>query len=397
MRPSPALLAYVEMLTLPAFALETLIERELADNPALERVETAGTWIETGDVPAASSPREQLLADVVVGLPSDDRRLAEYIVGSLDERGLLDLDDADLARALGVEVTHVRRVLDVVRSVGPAGVGARDVREGLVLQLERYGDEPIVVLARRIVERHLEELAHGRDEAIAAQIGVSPTDVAEARDFIRSRLRPYVDLGPSSPAPPLVADIVVAERTEEPGTYDVQLAEDERYGLALNPLYERLAAEGGSLSPEEHARVLAQVAQARAFVERVERRRATLRRVAELVVARQREFLRRGSSAIVSLTRADIAHELGLHESTVCRAVANRCVRLPRGRIIPFSDFFRRSLGPEEALLRLVADEERPRSDSELAAELAARGFRVARRTVAKYRGRLGILPYALR
>ncbi len=153
----------------------------------------------------------------------------------------------------------------------------------------------------------------------------------------------------------------------------------------------------GLPSAAERARVVAQVAQARAFIERVERRRATLSRVARLVVAQQAAFLRNGTAALVPLTRAEVAEELGLHESTVCRTVAGRYVRLPGGRIVAFADFFRRSLGAEEALSQLVAAEGRPRSDTELAEELAARGFRIARRTVAKYRERLGILPYALR
>jgi len=397
MRVSPALLAFVEMLVLPAPALDELVERELADNPALERVESPGRVSRVEDVSSASSAREELFTDVVLSLHKCDRRLAEYVIGNLDERGFVDLDDDELARAAGVSVGRVRRVLQAVRDAGPPGVGARDLRESLLLQLDRIEDEPIAELARRVVASHLEDLAYGRDGTIAAALDVSPAEVDEARAFIRTRLRPYADLGPQSRVPSAVPDVVVTERPDEPGLYDVELADNARYGLALSPLYERLAADGDSLSDDERARVVEQVAQARAFIERVEQRRATLYRVAALVVARQRGFLRQGSAALVPLTRADVARELGLHESTVCRAVSGRYVRLPSGRVVLFADFFRRSLGAEETLARLVAEEKRPRSDAELADELAARGFRLARRTVAKYRGRLGILPYAMR
>jgi RNA polymerase sigma-54 factor len=397
MRASPALLAFVEMLVLSAPALDDLVERELADNPALERVEFLGQPGQIEDVPSASSAREELLADVMLTLPENDRLVAEYVVDSLDDRGFLDLDDEELARTAGVAVGVVRRVLQAVRDAGPPGVAAHDVRESLLLQIERIEGDPIVELARRIVECHLADLAHGRDDAIAATLGVPRPDVDAARVFVRTRLRPYVDLGPRTRAATIASDVAVAERPDEPGAYDVELVENERYGLALSPLYARLADDGDALSEEERARVVAQVAQARAFIARVDRRRATLQRVAELVVARQHAFVRHGSAALVPLTRADVARELGLHESTVCRAVSGRYVRLPSGRVVAFADFFRRSLGAEETLVRLVAEEDHPRSDAELAHELAACGFRVARRTVAKYRGRLGILPYVLR
>jgi RNA polymerase sigma-54 factor len=397
MRPSPALLAFVEMLALPALALDELVERELADNPALERDDERGTWKEPDDVAAGTSGRDELLADVTAVLPEHDRRVAEYVVGSLDERGFLDADLHELAHAIGVDVARVERVVQAVRDAGPPGVGARDVRQSLVLQLGLLDGSPVVELARRVVEWHLEDLAYGRDDAIAAALGVTPDEVAGARELIRSRLRPYADLGAPSSPPPVVADVIVTERPDESGAYDVELPEAERYGLALSPLYELLARDGDALSAAERARVVAQVAQARAFIERVERRRATLSRVARLVVAQQAAFLRNGTAALVPLTRAEVAEELGLHESTVCRTVAGRYVRLPGGRIVAFADFFRRSLGAEEALSQLVAAEGRPRSDTELVEELAARGFRIARRTVAKYRDRLGILPYALR
>jgi RNA polymerase sigma-54 factor len=400
MRPSPALLAFVQMLALPATELEDLVEREVAENPALERVEPpCGATI--GDLSAViadrASPQAQLLADVTAEVPGDDRAIAEYVVASLDERGFLDAGTDDLACALDVDAERVERVLRVVRAVGPPGVGARDVRECLLLQLEQLDDGNPVALARRLVAEQLEELARGRLDAVAAALGVTRDDVDDAVELMRTRLRPYPDLGVHTAAAPVVADVVVTERPEEPGTYDVALAEDERLGLGLNPLYERLAAEPASLTDDERARVAAQVAQARSFIERVGRRRATLRRVACVTIARQRAFMHDGAGALLPLTRAEVAHELELHESTVSRTVAGRYVQLPSERVVPFADFFRASLGAEETLTRLVAEEERPHSDKELAELLATSGFTVARRTVAKYRSRLGILPVATR
>lgn len=400
MRPSPALLAFVEMLALPAVALDELVERELADNPALERGDDRGPSAGPHEVAAPASRRDELLADVRASLPSRDRDLAEYVVESLDERGFLDADLREVADVLGVEPDRIERVVQAVREVGPPGIAARDLRESLLFQLDRLGSRngAVVGLARRCVEQHLEDLGGRRDLLIARALDATPSEVAAARELIRSRLRPRCDLGAPSHVLQVVADFVITQRPDSLGVYDVELPEAGRCGLALNSLYELLAREGGhGLSESERARVAAQVEQARAFIDRVERRRRTLLRVAQLVVERQASFLRCGPAALVPLTRADVAAELGLHESTVCRAVSGRFVRLPAGRTVPFAQFFRRSLGAEEALTELVAHEHRPRSDAELAEELAARGFKVARRTVAKYRDRLGILPYALR
>jgi RNA polymerase sigma-54 factor len=398
MRPSPALLAFVQLLTLQGPDLEQIVEMEVSSNPALERVEDAPA---TGSVAVEAvadlvSERDQLRSDVALVLPGRDRMIAEYIVESLDERGFLDADVADLAHTLGVECVRVERVLEALREIGPPGIAARDVREFLLLQIDRCGEGPVVALARRVVTEQLEAFAAGRDPAVAAALGVARSDLDEVRSLLGS-LRPPAGLAAEAGAQPAIVDLVVTERPDEPGVYDVGLPEAERLGLALSPLYERLARDGGVLTDEERACVVAQVAQARAFIERLGRRWWTLHRVAEFVVARQHGFLRVGSVGLVPLTRVEVAHALGLHESTVSRVVSGRNVQLPSGRIVAFSDFFESSLPARDALRRLVTEEDRPRSDAELAGALAACGFKVARRTVAKYRERLGILPYALR
>jgi RNA polymerase sigma-54 factor len=122
-----------------------------------------------------------------------------------------------------------------------------------------------------------------------------------------------------------------------------------------------------------------------------------MRRVAETVVGRQEAFVLHGPRHLRPLTRAEVADGLDVHESTVSRAVAGRNVLLPSGRIVPFARFFGGAGAPEAALAGLVAAEETPKSDAELAQELADLGFVLARRTVAKYRGRLGILPSSQR
>jgi RNA polymerase sigma-54 factor len=182
-------------------------------------------------------------------------------------------------------------------------------------------------------------------------------------------------------APAVVPDIVI----------EADLGIDVRNGnpVTVDPLYRRLA-------PRDPA-VRRDVDRATAFVLRLDERRATLRRVATATASRQRAFLRHGAAALRPLTRADIAAELGLHDSTVSRAVAGKHVQLPSGRVMPFAGFFEAAAPVRDALARLVAAESRPLSDGELATALRRDGHPVARRTVAKYRGQLGILPHALR
>jgi RNA polymerase sigma-54 factor len=390
MRPSRVLVASMQFLALPSAELERVVERELAENPALERAESrlgGADGLET--VPDEPTPWGALGAELRLVVAARDRALAEYLLGCLDERGFLDA---------GVDVTRprVREVLDTLRRLGPPGVAARDVRECLLLQIDRLPDTAGRELARAVVSGHLEELARGRYGALARQLGVTREDVLGAREWIRSRLRPYpVPLAPDTPVrrPPAIVPEIAVRAVD--GGLAVDLLEPRRFGLRISASYER--ADAASLRPDQRASVGEQLARGRAFLDRLERRWATIRAVTELLVDFQRDFVLDGPRALKPLTRARAAELLGFHESTVSRAVAGRQVLLPSRRVIALGTFFDASAGPRDVLAGAVAAERRPLSDSELAAALARAGFPVARRTVAKYRDQLGIPAQALR
>jgi RNA polymerase sigma-54 factor len=126
-------------------------------------------------------------------------------------------------------------------------------------------------------------------------------------------------------------------------------------------------------------------------------RRETIRRIAEFLIERQEAFLRYGVRHLAPLTRAEVAAVIGVHESTVSRATANKYVQIPSREIVPFSHFFTASLSIKDVISELIANEKTPLTDQEIVETLQLRGFNVARRTVAKYRGQLGILPSTLR
>ncbi|MEU4065085.1 hypothetical protein AB0F25_22165 [Streptomyces wedmorensis] len=421
---SPAMVAFASFLQLPACELEALVAEELAENPALEEDPTAvacplcGAPLRspglcpclygTGGMPAspvaAPEPRTEdrtarLLAEVTAALPPSEAAIAAYLVGSLGPRGRLDASVEEVAAALGVTPARVRRALAALRAVTPPGTGARDLGECLLLQLDRWEEthgsrQPVV---RSVLTHRLEALTGAEHFAEAAEaLGIAVEDVRRVRAFVRSELCPdaALDLAPppaDACAPP---DLVIARDPGDPDAYTVVLLEPLRLRLSVSPAYLGcLAAPTAAGGPPRAAERLArdQVGRAREFLTRLDRRWRTLHRIAAYVVEAQRPFLDRGPAALNPLCRREVAAALGLHESTVSRAVAGRVALLPCRRAIPLAGFFGTAAGVHSALRDLVERESRPLSDTELARLLAERGYPVARRTVAKYRAVLGI------
>jgi RNA polymerase sigma-54 factor len=400
---SPALVAFSEMLILPCVSMESLIDRELCANAALERLDAGecpvcrgasparcpvcaaairrGRRPELADVSdraAAEPDTHALLRAVRIEIDAADGPIAERLIDSLDEHGFLDRSCAQLAAELGVDEVVVERVLAVVRGVGPPGVGARGVAECLLLQLDALGvrDE----LARAVIADHLHALARGHFSSIAQAVGTSRARIQLVLDLIRERLRPYPAFDGNAPRVTsyVVPDMVVSERD---GAFVVELVE---------PAMTRLAVRRSG-APE------ASVSRARSFLAQLHDRWNTLRRVAELAVEHQREFLLGGETELRPLTRAEVALELGVHESTVSRAVADKHALLPDGTIVPLSRFFGVSGGVDGALRRLLESAGGSLSDQQLADRLGEAGYPIARRTVAKHRARLGYGAASLR
>ncbi|MFB7512191.1 hypothetical protein [Streptomyces sp. NPDC056144] len=434
---TPALVAFASFLQLPSWELEARVAQELAENPALEEDPAAaacplcgtplrppalcpclygdadgrsgaapGPRTESRTEPRAEDRAARLIAEVGAGLPASDAPLAAYLVGSLGPRGRIDASAEEIAAALGVTPARVRRGLAALRAVTPPGTGAIDLRECLLLQLDRWEEthgtrEPAV---RAVLAGHLEALGTEQDMAGAARaLGMPAEEIRRVRDFVRAELRPgaALDLGPPPAGACAPPDLVVARDPRAPGTYTVVLLEPLRLRLAVSPAY--LAYLSGPAPAAADARLARdQVGRAREFLTRLDRRWRTLHRIAAHVVDAQRPFLDHGPDALRPLCRREVAAALGLHESTVSRAVAGRVALLPCRRVMPLAGFFGTATGDgvhgvHGVLRELVERESRPLTDTELARLLAARGFPVARRTVAKYRAGLGIAPCSAR
>lgn len=430
--PTPVVIAAAEMLSLSTLRLDEMVAQELADNPALEQLDskrcrlctaphaTADCWMATGcPLPSASAgsgsggvllaapeppdARTQLLTETNLLLEAADRPIAQHVVGNLSDRGRLELAPDQIADELGVNPARVGAVIAVLREVGPPGIAATTLKECLLVQieaLERVGcSHP---LARHLIEQ-LPALGEGRIGAVAEALGASRGAVTQAAAFIRDKLRPYPGLGFEdedlwSRPRPVRPEIVVREVAPGTGCLQIELVEPHRLGLRLNSIYVQAARRIPSddelavgISAAEATEVARLVRRGRTFLARLAQRWATLRAVAGEVIAAQQQFVLRGPTWLRPLTRIEVADALGVHESTVSRAVAGRHVLLPDQRLVPFAQFFDSSLPARTVLGRLIAEEDQPLSDSQLAGELARRGYPVARRTVTKYRQQLGL------
>lgn len=450
---SPQMIQAMQILQLPALELEERIEQELTENPLLERVEPTSepepaqaegaaaqeeraklesmlSELERYSPDREQMPRtrssaydeesdrkleamnntpdepknlaESLLEELAYSeLDERGRRIAEFVLYSLDERGYLTMAPEELARDCGVSdatLDDIELALFELRRLVHPALGARDLRECWLLQLDAHGYEDDLV--RRIVEQHLEDVTANRLPRIAKATGQSIEAVKEALDTLRSLdPRPGAKFG-GAPATAILPDVVV-ELVD--GKYEVKTTRDWAPRLTLNPIYRqylRDARKGDGVQEWVKKRIES----ARWFIDAVAQRQHTLKRIAERIFARQKGFLDDGVRALHPLRMQEIADEVGVHISTVSRAVSGKYAQTPRGSY-PLKYFFtggtQKDDGEVESqtaikqrIAELVAREDRsnPLSDDQLAALLEQTDrIRIARRTVTKYRKALSI------
>ncbi len=422
---TPRLQQSVKLLQLSALECVQELHQAIAQNPFLEEaLENADTHSQAEDAESTTSEdldfssvgagsasedtpdwtewtaapctlrdqlREQLL---MLGLTERDFALANLIVDALDDDGFLRQSLAELsAMEPGIAPGELETALRIVQTLEPSGIAARDLAECLALQLNALdGDTPERALAIEIVQSKLELVAAHDHERLREALRCTEERLRLALELVRSlEPRPGSKLGSFEPRA-IVPDVIVRK-------------EKKRWIVSINSaIYPRIRvnqqyAEQFRQVREGETALLAQhLQEARWLVRNLEQRFLTIQRVAEAVVARQRNFFDYGDLAMRPLTLREIADELGLHESTVSRATSHKYMATPRG-VVAFKRFFSRQLATTSggscsatairALLReFIAAEDRrnPLSDVQLTELLADRGVKVARRTVTKYR-----------
>jgi RNA polymerase sigma-54 factor len=338
--------------------------------------------------------KEHLLSQLgLLQITADEYELGEFIIGNLDDNGYLRCSRAEIAAATGRPKWQVEAMLRSIQGFEPTGVGARDLRECLAMQVRAIGADPLVT---GVIEGHLEDLARGRYRKIAKEMRVTVRDVMKTRDVVL-RLDPKPGSRFSSEGVTYVYPEIAVRKAGDRLT--VSFNDSALPRVRWNSFYRRLLTAGEA---EARSYLLEQLHKARTLLRSIEQRRDTILRVMNCVVSRQAEFFREGPERIGPLTMKDVAEELGIHESTVSRCISNKYVDTPFG-VYPCKMFFSqrvRSSGADvsqyvvkKIIQNLIQSEDprNPLADQEITEELSARGVHVARRTVAKYRAQIGI------
>jgi len=332
------------------------------------------------------------------------REAAEAIIGNLDERGFLDLPVRDLGIRMKLDPDELDEALSLVQSFDPPGVGAADIPESLMLQLERQGRHDSIEY--KIVRHHLEALARKRHPQIAKALGTSVERVAEAAVSIgRLTPNPGGDFNPGGN--PYIQPDVIIEKNED-GILEARLTGEQLPHLRINDFYKDMIGKQG-LDSKARSFLREQIRDGRSLIRSVALRQETILAIAHQLILRQQDFFDKGPRFLKPLTMNEVADALGMHATTISRAVAGKHILTPQG-LMEMRSFFATgyqtesgsgvsNAGVREAIQQLVANENqnKPLSDEALTKALAKQGIKVARRTVAKYREQLNILPSHLR
>ncbi|REJ68991.1 MAG: RNA polymerase sigma-54 factor [Planctomycetota bacterium] len=330
----------------------------------------------------------------------DVRQLCDRIIYNLDDNGYLpgrleDLLEPDAPKS---RLAQAEAALAVVQKLDPPGIAARDERECLLMQLTP--GMPYYEELRTLISNHLEDLAHNRLPLISKKTGYSIEKIHEVWAELK-KLNPWPGaLFASSVVQTVTPDVTVEE--DEQGRYKLRIEDDRTPSLFISPYYRKLLSNPET-SPETREYIKRKINAAQWLIESIEQRRSTLTRVAQAIVDHQQDFLAKGPEAIEPLKMQQIADRVGVHVTTVSRAVDDKWIQTPRG-IFPLKRFFVGGTvgadGEEVAwdavrikLQEIVdgEDKQKPLSDDELVKELNKHGIKVARRTVTKYRKSMNI------
>lgn len=455
---APQLRQSLEMLQLPILELRTLIQQELEQNPTIEEVPGTDATVEIeperegiddkkeldfdkefealarlddewrdyffqnlqnrpytsqdaekrqfllDSLPQRESLQEHLLGQLSLsGLSEADVQVAELIIGSIDDDGYLTVPLEELAESTDCDVEHLDDVLAVIQDFHPTGVGARDLRECLLLQIERLGR--VDDLPGRIVLNQIEKLGNKKYQDIAKSLKVDVEEVQEAARLIAALDPKPGRLYSTEVATYIMAEIVVQKVN---GEYVIILNDDQLPHVRISRHYRSLLGSEDT-KPEVKSYIRERIRSGAFLIKSIHQRQKTIHRIAAEIVDKQEKFLDHGISHLRPMTMASVAKAVGVHETTVSRAVSGKYMRTPSG-IFELKYFFtpgiKTSNGKEvsnktvkDMISNMVGEEDptKPLPDQEIMAHLKEQGINIARRTIAKYRLVLRIPPSHMR
>lgn len=442
---TPELRLAIAILQMSTLELEEYTQRELEENPLLEIKETDDSAQEGNEKEVESDPTAgseewmEYFNDRDIGFPTgeavnksfdnfltqrpslyehlqfqlnlacknpEDLVVGQYLIGNIDTHGYLCVDLDEVAAQTGADTNTVNKVLNVVQSFHPHGVGARNLKECLLIQLHYYGKQN--TLAEVIIGNYLNELAGGKVAKIAQQLETTVQRVQEACDLIRTLdPKPGLQYSSTDEVKYIIPDAIV-EKVE--GEYVVILNDSASPRLVVNQLYESMLRKPGGFSSEARKYLEEKMGSAIWLIRSIEQRRRTLDKVIRCIVDIQTEFLDKGIKYLKPLNLKQVADMIEVHESTVSRATSKKYIQTPQG-LFELKFFFGSGVESEEGcdkvsaksikkrLEEIIADENsnRPLSDQTIVELLKTEGIKISRRTVAKYRQEMGIMPTTVR
>ena len=357
-----------------------------------------------------SIPVQETLQQNLIGqlnqtvLSAGDRKAAELIIGNIDDNGFLQSTPEEMALTSGIPREDFEKMLALIQTFYPAGVAARDLRECLLFQLRRGGKEHS--LEYKIVSEHMEDLGRHRFPEIARRMDTSVEEVQKAAEKI-ARLTPRPgQIFAAAPQNYVLPDVTV-EKVD--GEYQIILNNEQIPHLRISSLYKDIIASGDTQSSDVKNYIRDKIRSGKFLIRSIHQRQQTISNIAQQIVSRQRDFLEHGPSHLKPMTMAEVADVVGVHETTVSRAVSGKYMATPQG-VFEMKYFFTggyqtatgeslSNTSVKQAILDLVKHENgsAPLSDHEIVEILSERGIPIARRTVAKYRTELNILPSHMR
>lgn len=454
---TPKLQQALKLLQMPAIELQQMLKQEIIENPMLEEVEDFldvrddedqgespqsekedssdsgedkeeqvdwGEYFQTGfeigyglgeetqeeffeRVPVAKRSFSDQLTSQLRIVTDDEKTLqiGDYIIGSLDESGYLTCELDEVASTFSLPLEEVDRVLKIIQTFDPAGVGARNLQECLLIQLETRGLQES--LAARIIRDHFDDFKQKKYLEISKKLKI-PIQEVQNQCKVISTLDPKPGLEIMAGDPQYVIPDLVVEKVDE--KYVVYLNDRNIPRLRISQAYQdELLKDGKDGNRETKEFIQSRLKSAKWLIQTIEQRRRTMVKVMECIVEKQRDFFERGTAFLRPLTLQQVASEINMHESTVSRVTTNKYVQTPRG-VFELKFFFSSSLGTQDGneisaksakdKIRRIIEREDPRnplSDQKIADMLKAGGLNIARRTVAKYREQLNILPARMR
>ncbi len=431
LRVDPRVLLSSQLLQFGQTELEAAIECELAENPALERLQDEPEPLTDESILKAVAPQElspssedfefrrslpqgsveevdwtdlaagseslldHLQAQLSNSLPSELWAVGEYLIGCLDDRGYLSTTIEEAALDCNCSLEDAEQALKALQACEPGGIGATSIKECLLLQL-RNGNTLETKLARLILKNHFEDFLDRNIRPIMRRYRVMPEVVERAFEEI-VRLTPYPGESfrnegrQKSAQHAIVPDLVIC--LEEAG-WRVDLKGANSQSLFISRTYRSRQEQLDQMAnpPRDEKRHVAEyVERASRFIQAIEQRTKTLLRIGRYLIEQQNGFVATGEyNFLRPLTRTRLAKELELHESTVSRATQGKFVQLATGEIVSFEVFFKPALRIQRMIEEILGREnpENPLSDEQIAELLAKKGVNVARRTVNKYRDR---------